>query len=183
MRLETKSGGASGAAATPSVRFKGIGMWSAASTCTRWPLAGVAFPARLTYRRAGPVRVSGSGMNNHARCSAAGPSRRRPDTGHQEDVSPVRTGVSRAEYGAHPPGRSQGLSRRQATHRVPPRSSSRLRDRECHPSALAATTTRSRAASRSARSRSIAVRKATLTQMPRSLKSKRLACLRPKMSW
>ena len=33
----------------------------------------IAFPAHTTYQRAGPVRVSGSGMNTHARCSAARP--------------------------------------------------------------------------------------------------------------
>ena len=33
----------------------------------------IAFPARITYQRAGPVRVSGSGMNTHARCAAARP--------------------------------------------------------------------------------------------------------------
>src|ERR1051326_5919841 len=33
----------------------------------------IAFPARITYQRAGPVRVSGSGMNNRARCAAARP--------------------------------------------------------------------------------------------------------------
>ena len=44
-----KSRGASGAAAIPSVPFKGIGMWSAASTCTRWPLEP-RLPSPLTSR-------------------------------------------------------------------------------------------------------------------------------------
>jgi putative transposase len=35
--------------------------------------AKIAFPARITYQRAGPVRVSGSGINNRARCRAARP--------------------------------------------------------------------------------------------------------------
>jgi putative transposase len=33
----------------------------------------IPFPARITYQRAGPVRVSGSGMNTRARCTADGP--------------------------------------------------------------------------------------------------------------
>ena len=35
--------------------------------------ARIAFPARITYQRAGPVRVSGSGINKRARCRAARP--------------------------------------------------------------------------------------------------------------
>ena len=41
--------GASGAAATLSVPLAGIGMWSAVSTCTRWPL-GPRLPSPLTSR-------------------------------------------------------------------------------------------------------------------------------------
>ncbi|MGO8947179.1 MAG: RNA-guided endonuclease InsQ/TnpB family protein [Ktedonobacterales bacterium] len=47
----------------------------------------IAFPARITYQRAGPVRVRA--RNKQSRLVGSQPARcRRPDTGHQEDVRP-----------------------------------------------------------------------------------------------
>ena len=75
MRLETESAGAkNGAAAIPQCTF--VGHRDIVGSVNMHPLAfgaKIAFPARITYQRAGPVRVSGSGMNNHARWIPAGP--------------------------------------------------------------------------------------------------------------
>jgi hypothetical protein len=88
--------------------------------------ARIAFPARITSQRAGPVRVSGSGINTRARCSAAHPLQA-PGGGPRGVRRSVRTGVIEAARGARScRGGWRRLSGRQVTHLMPSSSLSRL---------------------------------------------------------